>query len=37
MDRKNGIVPFTNVELLQVVLKALKSKWGKNKRGRSCN
>jgi len=32
MDRKKGIVPFRSVELIQVVLKTLKSKRGKNER-----
>jgi len=35
MDRKKGIVTFTRVELMQVALKTLKSKRGKNER--SCS
>ena len=36
MDRK-GIVILTSVELIEVVLKDVKNKRGKNERGRSCS
>jgi len=35
--QKRGIVPFASVELIQVVLKTIKIKRGKNGRGRNCS
>jgi len=37
IGRKKGVVSFTSAELIQMVLKTLKSKRVKNERGRSCS
>ena len=37
MHRRKGIVTFTSVERMQMVLKTLNNKRGKNERGRSCS